>query len=58
MFLKADDALQLAVTIPHYDDETQLITVPLSLTMGWTNSPPTFCATSKTAADITNDSIV
>ena len=22
MFLKADDALQLAITMPHYDDET------------------------------------
>jgi hypothetical protein len=30
------------------------VAVPLSLTMGWTNSPPTFCTTSKMAADLVN----
>ena len=55
MFLKANDALWLAIAMPHYDNETQLIAVPLSLTMGWTNSPPTFCAASETAADLAND---
>ena len=55
LFIKADDALWLAVTMPHYDNETQLIAVPLSLTMGWTNSPPTFCAASETAANLAND---
>ena len=48
IFLAADDALKLA------NGETQLVAMPLSLTMGWTNSPPMFIATSKTAADLTN----
>ena len=44
--------------MPHYNDKTQLITVPLSLTMGWTSSPPTFCTTSETVVDMANDSII
>ena len=57
MFLKADDALHLAITMPSYDDEPPLLAILLSLTMGWTNSLPTFCAVSKTAADVANDCI-
>jgi hypothetical protein len=57
VFLRADDALKLAALLPRYDGEPQLIAVPLSLTMGWMNSPPTFCATSETAADIANASL-
>ena len=40
MFLDADDTLKLAALMPRYDGEEQLIVVPLSQTMGWTNSPP------------------
>ena len=54
MFLDADDALKLAAIMPRYDGEEQLIAVPLAQTMGWTNSPPTFCAASETAADLAN----
>jgi hypothetical protein len=57
VFLWADDALKLAALLPRYDREPQLIAVPLSLTMGWMNLPPTFCATSKTATDIANASL-
>ena len=57
VFLKADDALQLAVMMPSYDNEPPLLAIPLSLTMGWTNSPPTFCAVSETAADLANNCI-
>ena len=57
MFLKADDALHLAIMMPSYDNETPLLAIPLSLTLGWTNSPPTFCAISETAADLANDCI-
>lgn len=31
-----------------------MVAVPLVLTMGWINSPPTFCALSETACDIAN----
>ena len=32
-----------------------MVAVPLVLTMGWINSPPTFCAVTETACDIAND---
>jgi hypothetical protein len=54
LFLDADDALKLAALLPRYDGEEQLLAVPLSLTMGWENSPPTFCAATETAADLAN----
>ena len=54
IFLALDDALKLAIMMPHYEGETQLTAVPLSLTMGWTKLPPTFSATSETAANLTN----
>ena len=55
--LEPDDAPKLAVLMPKYDEEPQLIAVPLSLTMGWVSSPPTFCPASETAANITNTSL-
>jgi hypothetical protein len=54
LFLEADDALKLATLMPRYEGEEQLLAVPLVLTMGWTNSPPTFCAASETVADLAN----
>ena len=57
LFLDPDDAPKLAVLMPRYEGEPQLVAVPLSLTMGWVSSPPTFCAASKTAADIANASL-
>ena len=54
IFLAPDDTLKLAVMMPCYDGETQLAAMPLLLTMGWTKLPPTFSATSETAADLTN----
>jgi hypothetical protein len=46
--------LKLATLMPRYEGEEQLLAVPLVLTMGWTNSPPTFCAASETVADLAN----
>ena len=57
LFLDPDDAPKLAMLMPRYEGEPQLVTVPLSLTMGWVSSLPTFCAASETAADITNASL-
>ena len=57
LFLDPDDTPKLAVLMPKYDGEPQLVAVPLSLTMGWVSSLPTFCTISKTAADITNPSL-
>ena len=54
LFLDPNDAPKLAVLMPRYEGEPQLVAIPLSLTMGWVSSLPTFCAASKTAADIAN----
>jgi hypothetical protein len=54
LFLDPDDVTKLAAIMPCYDDEPQLVAIPLSLMMGWVSSPPTFCAASETAADLAN----
>jgi len=54
MFLKASDCPRLAIILPKYDGEPQLIAIPMSCTMGWTQSPPTFSVMSETLADATN----
>jgi hypothetical protein len=54
MFLKADDCIQLAIILPKYDGEPQLIAVPMAATMGWRESPPVFSVMSETVADVTN----
>ena len=55
LFLQADDAPMLAVTLPHFEGEEPLIAIPLVLTMGWAQSPSTFTAMSETICDIAND---
>ena len=57
MFLKPKDTLKLSVLMPCYEGELQLVAVPLSTTMGWVSSPPTFCMASETVADLVNASL-
>ena len=45
---------RLAVILPRWEGETQLIAFPLTLPMGWTESPPYFCAPTETIADLAN----
>ncbi|MCA1807793.1 MAG: hypothetical protein LC687_08110, partial [Actinobacteria bacterium] len=54
MFLKARDCARLAIILPRYEGEPQLIAIPMSCTMGWTQSPPTFSVMSETVANVTN----
>ena len=54
MFLRAQDLLRLAIVLPRYEGEPQLIGIPMSTTMGWTQSPPTFSTMSETACDLAN----
>ncbi len=44
----------LGVIMPRYDNEPPLVAIPLVCTMGWTNSPPSFCALTETIADRAN----
>ena len=57
LHLNANDAPKLAVILPAYPGEPQLIAIPLSTTMGWVSSPPTFCAASETIADLSNKAL-
>jgi hypothetical protein len=50
-------ALRLAVVIPSDMPDQPLIAVPLTLPMGWSHSPPFFCAFTETVADIANQAI-
>ena len=52
--LRPCDAPLLATVLPRYEGEPQLIGIPLVCTMGWVNSPPTFCSMSETICDIAN----
>jgi hypothetical protein len=52
--LSADASLQLAVVLPTDDGEEPLLGLPLSLPMGWSLSPPLFCAFMETCADLVN----
>jgi hypothetical protein len=51
--LAPEAALELAVVLPPDNTSTNLIGIPLSLPMGWKNSPPFFYFT-ETVADIAN----
>ena len=48
------DALKLAVLFPRRKGEEPLIGIPLTLPMGWKESPPAFCTATETTADLAN----
>ena len=54
LFLRALDCLRLAILLPKYDGEPQLVGIPMACTMGWVQSPPTFCTMSETICDEAN----
>jgi hypothetical protein len=54
LYLRALDCLRLALIMPPYEGEPQLIAIPLSCTMGWVESPPSFSTMSETVCDRAN----
>jgi hypothetical protein len=54
VWLKIEDVVKLGVAIPSRPGEEPLIALPLALPMGWTQSPPAFCAVTETIADVAN----
>ncbi len=56
LFLRAQDCLRLAIILPRYEDECQLVAIPLACPMGWVQSPPKFSTMSETICDNTNAS--
>lgn len=57
LWLRADDTAHLAVVFPTRPGEPPLIGIPLTNPMGWTESPPNFCACTETVADLANAAI-
>ena len=56
--LRPKDAPKLALVFPPIGTAEPLVAIPLVLPMGWTNSPPFFCAASETIADLANAALV
>ena len=54
VWLRVHDVPTLAVAIPTLPGEPHMLALPLALPMGWTQSPPAFCAVTETIADIAN----
>ena len=54
LYLSDSSILKLAVTFPQYPGEEQLVASPLSIPMGWVESPPAFCVATETVADLAN----
>jgi len=52
--LSPEAALELAVIIPGVPPHQRLVALPLSLPMGWSHSPPYFCAFTESIADVAN----
>jgi hypothetical protein len=54
LYLNANDCPRLSIILPKYAGEEQLIAIPMACTMGWVQSPPTFCTASETITDVAN----
>ena len=52
--LSSSGSLKLGVILPEFPGLPKLVALPLVLPMGWTESPPWFCAFTETVADLTN----
>ena len=52
--LSSSGSLKLGVILPDFPGQPKLVALPLVLPMGWTESPPWFCAFTETVADLTN----
>jgi hypothetical protein len=54
LWLATHNIPNLGVVFPTYPNEEPLVTFSLTLPMGWVESPPYFCAATKTVADLAN----
>ena len=54
IFLQPSDCPRLSIMLPNYEDEEVLIAIPMSSTMGWVKSPPSFYAMLETMANLAN----
>ena len=52
--LRPEDAPKLGLIFPSGEEEEPMVAIPLTLPMGWKNSPPLFCTATETVADLAN----
>ena len=57
LYLQALACLRMAIVLPKYEGEAQLLAIPMACTMGWVQSPPTFCTMSETICDLSNQAL-
>ena len=55
--LRPTDAPKLGLIFPSGKGEDQMLAIPLTLPMGWKNSPPLFCTATETVADLANEAL-
>ena len=55
--LRPEDAPKLGLIFPSGKEEDQMVAIPLTLPMGWKNSPPLFCTAMETVADLSNEAL-
>ena len=55
--LRPTDAPKLGLIFPSRKGEEELVAIPLTLPMGWKNSPPLFCMATETVADLANEAL-
>ena len=57
IWLCPEDAPKLGLIFPSGKEEEPMVAIPLTLPMGWKNSPPLFCTATETVADLANESL-
>ena len=55
--LHPEDAPKLGLIFPSDKEEEPMVAIPLTLPMGWKNSPPLFCTATETVADLANEAL-
>ena len=57
VWVRTEDVPKLAIALPQLPGQPKLVAFPVVLPMGWSESPPQFCALTETVADLANESI-
>ena len=52
-----ESVVHMGLLLPKWENEEQMVAFPMVLPMGWTESPPAFCAATETIADLANWSL-
>ena len=55
--LRPEDAPKLGLILPSGEEEEPMVAIPITLPMGWKNSPPLFCMATETVADLANEAL-